>query len=297
MGMIAMKQASLKHWVLIGAMALAGCSEISYSLNGKKIVTDPSDPNYVDPAKLFCDPLDPKNTEISATSGIKAAIRYIDYKDGDPQPVSSSAGFLTKGKLVDGEAYFSSLEVTERDFAQGFSSGSGEKLKKDNGETLVEWFSIEGESQLRLAAGQPEGDYQLGAITDDGITFAVRDASGNWSTLFENDNAHSASMACASRTVHLKPGEPLPMRFRYYQGPRVRIALYLMWRKVDASAIPAESECNVNRGSSYFFDVSKLDSDPEKAPFKALKTRGWSAVKPANFVLLNAVNKCATATN
>lgn len=66
----------------------------------------------------------------------------------------------------------------------------------------------------------PEGDYQIALLADDGAVLQASDTGAGFTTLIDNDGTHPTKMACASRTVHMSRDSRIPIKLDYYQGPR-----------------------------------------------------------------------------
>src|SRR5690606_18921964 len=77
--------------------------------------------------------------------------------------------------------------------------------------------------------------------------------------------------------VTLRQLETLPLKLRYFQGPRHHIALQLLWRPVGG---PVETHCG--RQGNYLFFNPDDDSAPTST-YQQLLARGWQVVPPEAF--------------
>ncbi|NJL25109.1 MAG: hypothetical protein HC902_07985 [Calothrix sp. SM1_5_4] len=100
---------------------------------------------------------------------------------------------------------------------------------------MIEWFALDLKGFFSLPADVVPGDYQFAFASDDG---AILDLDGK--TVLNHDGHHHTTWKCASQPVSLKAGDKLPMRIRYFQGPRVEIALQLFWRSWSQKSKPCD---------------------------------------------------------
>jgi hypothetical protein len=211
-------------------------------------------------------------------------------------------------------------------FTDGFQDANGNFLSDSSGNKLTAFFSLHLDTQLMLNATDTEGDYEFAVISDDGSILSVGTNGSTTanSVLINDDHTHGSEMVCATKTVHLIPGIPVPLHIDYFQGPPVSIALMLMWRPIATSAAgvqtPAllDDACNPNAatnhgnygaGDNYFFNDFNNVTNPTTtqttqvavnppiplAPYNNLLLRGWSVVPANNFYLPGGItNPCAT---
>lgn len=253
---------------------------------------------YGDGTPTVCDPFG-GSSGTSRENGIEAKLTYLPsnataISSGNLSTLSfepSAAEVVTSPvRLILGQ-----LNASTRPFTEGFAAKeSGEKLQNNDGQMLDEYFSIRAQANLRLAASDVEGDYELALLSDDGSILDLDEAAnGNFTRWIENDGIHANKFACAAKTLKLTRGAEIPLRMNYYQGPRVRIALMMVWRLKNASS---ESECGASRGDDYFFNPVGSDPSVPTANWNAVLSRGWRPLAPANFVLPNSkLNPCVSA--
>ena len=173
---------------------------------------------------------------------------------------------------IDTKLYLSKLDVPTRKFDLGFPKLGGGIIQNTEGEDLVEYFSIDFKTGLKLGDEDEEGEYEFAILSDDGVEMSVGD---NEEVILSHTNKTPTRMVCATQVVTLRRGETLPSRIRYFQGPRRHIAISLMWRKV-TDETGNESLCGTS-GNSKFFDYDQSPSEP-KQPYLDLLDRGWSVV-------------------
>jgi hypothetical protein len=282
------------QWVFPVVLVLTfsqGCNDSGFSVASPLPVTEP-----IPGITTVCDPFGGGGT-VTKNSGIEAELTYLPSNS----PVIS-AGNLSTASFAPGATdvvqspvrlILSQLAVSTRPFTEGFSAkDSGEKLTDLDGNILDEYFSVRGTSSIKLGAGDAEGDYEMALLSDDGSILDLDTAStGSYERWINSDGTHGNGFTCASKTLHLTNGLEVPMRLNYYQGPRVRIALMLLWRLKNASAEP---ECGSFRGDTYFFTPTASDPSVPTANYNAVLSRGWKPLAPGNFALPDSkTNPCA----
>lgn len=181
------------------------------------------------------------------------------------------------GRSLSNKLYFSEVNVPTRAFSKGFPRLDGGLIKDDANQTLVEYFRIDLDGFIELPAGQPEGDYEFAMLADDGAELHL--GSGGF-TYASAPSHQETKMICGTTTVHMRPGETLPMKLSYFQGPRYHIALVLLWRPASSTA---ESLCG-KYGNSYWFNSNVTPSAPT-ANYRALESRAWNVVPRTAFRL------------
>jgi hypothetical protein len=243
----------------------------------------------LDPDNLICEPF---GTDVStdADYGIKGQIKYLlDSQDR----YTSVLDYIAKGHDLGKELYLSNIYVPTQSFDLGFKTASGLVIKRSDGEPLKEWFSLHLQSALTLDTGELEGDYQLAVLSDDGAIVQVDTGSG-YTNLINNDGAHATMMGCAPTKIHLKQGQPIPIKIDYYQGPRTEIALALMWRPFPSNPTQVQEKWCGYYGQSLYWDWSVTPSAPQPA-YLEIEAKGWKKLNWRNFKMLSGKNKCVLA--
>jgi PA14 domain len=117
-----------------------------------------------------------------------------------------------------GKVYVPNFDVPDRDFTLGFPGVS----------SMNEWFGIDFTGKFHTAA---QGHYCFKVGSDDGAIFYL-----NNNVVVDNDlRIDQAIHYTTSSKVWLNKGS-FPIRMKYYQGPRVRIALQLFYSEVSETA-------------------------------------------------------------
>lgn len=229
------------------------------------------------PTNIVCDPF---ATTEKTTPGLKAAL-YI-YEGSDPERSIDNLGdMFSKGKKIEDTAvYFSQLYVPTRAWTNGFANQGGQTLKNSMGEVLIEWFGLRFETLLKLNDTDEEGYYQLGTISDDGSVVEIDKDGKGFKRIVDNDGETPTRLKCGGY-VYLRKGDRIPARIAYFQGPRVEIALNMIWRKVEPGVTPSSLHCN---STGDFFSGGK---DGKK--MKDLKSKGWKVMETTNFELKEKV--------
>lgn len=240
--------------------------------------------------KTVCDPWSGGAPDTSQ-NGVRA--RLAHRAAGQPE-WTRSRDYLEKGVASGRSLFFSDLNVPTRLFHQGFATQTSSVVTDDRGEKLIEYFGLGFVTQIRLGTDDPAGDYEFAILSDDGTTMRVGagDGGGGMRVLIDNEDAHPTRMGCAEERVALEHGQGLDVDITYFQGPRMHIAMVLMWRPVTAST-RREPLCGA-MGNDAFFNPDK-GSKP-LANYAALLARGWKPVPARNLFLPGAAvfNPCVT---
>lgn len=225
------------------------------------------------PTNVICDPF--SNTSAGAP-GLRAKMVFYEGTDAQDKIVDISSMFTLGTKVEDTVLYFSDVNVPTRSFSDGFDTTGGQKLRTPSGQVLTEWFGLRFESNLQLMTAEEDGIYQLGTLSDDGSILEVN-TGGGFTRVVENDRTTPTRMTCGS-LISLKKGQKIPMRLWYFQGPRTRIALTLLWRRVQNANVMNASYCGKTEG--FFMENGQWDQG-----MYDLRNDGWKVLKPGNFVL------------
>lgn len=227
--------------------------------------------------KVVCDPFE-TGTSTDPLFGVKASLHY---KKANQPAWSSVADYINQGQKSTRELFFSDLFVPTRLFDKGFATQSSEVVKDDNGNKLIEYFALKFETNLVLSPLDPEGDYELAMLADDGAVVRVN-IDGVWKTIVNNDGTHPTKMGCATNLIPMVRGVARPIEISYYQGPRYHIAHMLMWRPSHTSMLGKDAECG-KEGNNYFFDPDH--GSAPMAAYTRIYGRNWRPVHPENFML------------
>ncbi len=230
--------------------------------------------------KTVCDPFNNQSSE-TIQNGLMASLYWLD----STQPhYSSYVDYITHGHKSEQSLFFADMNVPTRPFSEGFATQLNDALKDDQGNLLIEYFGLKFESVLKLTEDQPEGDYELALLSDDGSSLSVL-VDGQWQQIIDNNGVHPTKMGCATTTLHFERDTEYPIEVLYYQGPRLHISNVLIWRQ--ASEAGKDSQCGKS-GNHLYFDPDH-NSTPQQA-FLNLQTRGWSIVAPGNFIIPQQVS-------
>lgn len=241
-----------------------------------------------DPGSTVCNPFDNNGNSgagngTTAQNGLLAGLYYVS--NGAQTQYSTVWDYQTHGTLADASLFFSQINVPTRPFDAGFSTQAGTVLSNANGDPLYEWFSLHFESNIRLAAGDVAGKYQFAVLSDDGAVFQLNLGNG-FQTFINNDGTHATQLGCSTTAVNLQAGQNIPIKFDYYQGPRLHIALMLLWREYPTNNTPFpinDAACGQS-GNSLFFNSTTTPSTPQ-ATYTGMLARGWRPVPAKNFFL------------
>ena len=236
---------------------------------------------------VVCDPFDPSQNG-NPINGIKGELYYLR---NDQPRYTAVQDYIDRGMRARVDIFLKSINVPTRMFDAGFVTDYGFSLKDDNDLLLIEWFGLDLRSKIKLKSTDSEGLYQFAVLSDDGSLFDLMTEGGAMKTIVANDGVHPTRLACATEVVSIDRKSRIPMRFRYYQGPRFHIAAVVLWRKISGEGgIPKEPLCG-QLGNELFFDPTVVPSTP-KNPYLDLLRRGWKPLEPENYELESGTNPC-----
>lgn len=227
---------------------------------------------------------DPKGAGVGAEYGLSGSLYSATAADA-----ANVGTMIANGVKLNTTVYLNNLSQPTVYFTDGFTTTGGQKLLDQNGNVLIEYFALDMKSQLTLSDSDPEGNYELAILSDDGSIVNVDQGNGQKLTI-NNDGEHPTRMGCATQVLSMKHGQTYPIEIQYYQGPRYEIALTMMWRHVSGNSVPAESLCGAT-GNYEFWDPSQTPSAPT-ANYQQLLMDGWKVIGEQNFLLQAGTNPC-----
>lgn len=233
---------------------------------------------------VVCDPFN--QVEGGCKKGLRADLYYLTGTQLN-SPFTKVNEYINKGTKANAIIYMSQLFVPTRDFSTGFSTNDKTVIVDDNGNKLVEYFALDFETIIKLGPNDSPGQYQFGILSDDGSIMEIKDTpSSPYRSLISNDNDHSTRLGCATDGVNLTSSSRIPVRLKYFQGPRTRIALTLVWRKIDPTDPNAKKDKDCGYAhNTYYFGSNTLQPDLNNSGFGEMKKRGWKVLAPENFIL------------
>jgi hypothetical protein len=263
-------------------------SGVGFEAGTKLEINPPVDP-------IVCDPFDDDGPSYRQ-NGLSGQFYYLTPEMPRYERVSE---YISLGKKVDRVTLFlSRLFVPTRAFDLGFTTQNGATLKNDAGEDIYEYFGIEMTSTLMLSTmDQHIGDYQLALLSDDGATLEVQSTPGApFEMLVDNDGTHPTRFKVSQRPVRFDGSTRLPMKLRYYQGPRFHVSMTLMWRPWPQNPSDVVDPLDGHASNSDFFDSTQVPS-VEQAKYRELLSRGWKPLDTKNFLLREVLNPCGDDYN
>ncbi|MBX3019524.1 MAG: hypothetical protein KF767_16675 [Bdellovibrionaceae bacterium] len=227
---------------------------------------------------VICDPF---GSTTNTKAGIAAKLAYYDGPDAYGH-IKNVEDVWTKGtKVEDTVILFGQISVPTRSFDQGFEIGGGKKLTNSRGEDLIEWFSLEYNAEIKLDDGDSTGLYQFATLSDDGSILMLDSGSG-FQKVVDNDGHTPTRMKCGG-TVQMSRASRIPMKLKYFQGPRTEIAVTLLWRKVGSGN---DYGCDV---ASNWFNGSGQGTNQ----YNQMMAQGWKVMGVNNFQMTEVIpNVC-----
>lgn len=170
--------------------------------------------------------------------------------------------YLNQPSWITQEILMREIFVPTRNFTLGFDAMDPYGVVQP----VRSFFAVQVDGYFKLDTIDVEGDYQFAIIADDSARLRTTGASGR--LLVDNekptgvnttclDKTQAAHMSCTNswsdqsttkvQTIHLKPGDRLPVRFEYWQGPGQGISMMAFYRKVPAAG-SGENSCGKELG-------------------------------------------------
>lgn len=269
------------------------------------VVAKPPAPSEKD----ICDPLKEEGEEIALGYGLVGKLY-----DGAPNKIEHFSELLTKGKVLEGAIYMSNLNIPTRKFDKGFPRENGQMVMNAMGKTLIENFGIEFTGSLELMNEDEPGYYEIGLIADDGVMLDMNKGPlpEELKSIIDGDHTTPSKLFCSKLLVRMEKGKPMPLRLRYFQGPRYHIALIMTWRKVESLTVSndnfiksalknpiKETRCGI-AGNKFFFDpdsnshpqmefMDMMDPAKRVVPWKIVKHKNLRL--PAGYSNMECVSK------
>tara|TARA_Y100001935_G_scaffold253922_2_gene261465 strand:- start:1126 stop:2283 length:1158 start_codon:yes stop_codon:yes gene_type:complete len=228
--------------------------------------------------KLVCDPMGGEVGTQDLVEGLHAKLWHLT---ADQPHYNKVQDYFDYGHPSNQDIFFSEVNVPTRIFSEGFPTLVGDTIKTDDGQNLVEYFAMEFDGGLRLGPDDPEGEYELALLSDDGALMLLAPADGDtYEVVVNNDGDHPTRMACGQKVTFTNDSQ-FKVKFKYYQGPRYHISVIPLWRKVTAETTP-DPQCG-KQGNSMYFDYNN-QSAPKQA-YLDLLARGWKPLKKENYLI------------
>lgn len=229
---------------------------------------------------IICDPFS-TTLDGLCKKGLKGNIYYLTG-DQLTNPFGNVNEYISKGKLAAAILYLSQVFVPTRSFSAGFLGDEQVAIKDDSGAKLIEYFALDLTTVLKLKMGDANGRYQFALLSDDGAVLETQDSMGRWNLYLDNDGDHSTRLGCDTTGLVFDANSRIPMRIKYYQGPRTEIAMTLLWRYRTSADKLDDVDCGVS-SSTAFFGPNYTDQT-NKYKFGQLLDRNWRVLTSDNFV-------------
>lgn len=236
--------------------------------------------------KIVCDPF--SNMEQLCRKGLKGNLWYLSEQQR-LNPFTQVDRYINEGVKANVLIYMAQLFIPTKPWTTGFVATDGTVIKDNSGQTLFEYFALQFETLVKLDPSlDREGKYQFAILSDDGSVVEIKDTpAAPWRTFINNDGNHPTQLGCDLQGVTLNTASRVPMRIKYYQGPRRHIALTLLWRPfpTDTAAVN-DPLCGQPGNNERFF--GPVDTNPpnfQDFGYGELVKRGWKPLTPANFIL------------
>ncbi|WP_168196606.1 PA14 domain-containing protein [Bdellovibrio sp. ZAP7] len=223
----------IKYIVFSGLLVLGfqNCSPQGFSQVSPQAAAGIADAG--DGAQTVCNPFSnsqsSNSSDCSTGDGLLGNVYYFLKGVG-------VQNYIDLGILLPIYVQMSDLNIPQRSWVDGFPGPNGVKLTQADGTDLNEYFALNLKGYLQLNSSYPSGAYEFAISSDDG---AILNIDGQ--EIVNNDGTHSLAWACSGQSVQLTQGTKHNMQVRYYQGPRIYIALQVFWRPASMHNKPCDS--------------------------------------------------------
>ena len=197
-----------------------------------------------------------------------------------PESVSSVNFMIARGIQLEETVIMDQVFIPTFRFADGFTKLNGKIVKDQLGNSIIEAFAFELEGSLTKGNAMQEGWHEMALLSDDGATLeGDLDGNGTYETmLINNDGLHATKLKCSTFAVDFNNSTKIPIRLRYYQGPRHHIALNLLFRKIDNESDAAQDpRCDYEpvEADEWFNTYGNKSADLVNSEYGELVSRGW----------------------
>jgi hypothetical protein len=202
------------------AIAFQNCSKVGVNDVPASVLSAAGAPTGSVAGPVVCDPFATTTSEscaVSSGAGLLGNVYYLPNGNGVDN-------YIENGTQLNVQVVLSEINVPTRDWTSGFPGENGSALTEPDGSILNEWFALDLKGFLELPDSMSEGVYQMALMSDDGSILLI-----DGQQVVNNDGTHAPQWACGG-TLNLKHGEKHSIEIKYYQGPRIQIALQLEMR-------------------------------------------------------------------
>ncbi len=201
---------------------------------------------------VICDAFSTKDgaNKCSVKNGLVGSLHYFNltYKaDGsvaNPPSFSYEVDrYLKEATKSSRVMFLSALNIATVGFDKGFFY-DGKVLTNDQGNKITEHFALDLYSSLKARSAEEAGQYQLVLLSDDGSVLdiaqdqffdaAKHPTAYSYSKFVDNDGGHQPRVACGTKALSVRSDQAVPIRLKYFQGPRFHISISLFWKKINS---------------------------------------------------------------
>jgi hypothetical protein len=269
---------------------LTGCealTDLTVKEDETTIEVEPVVPQNPDSSGAVCNPFGG-----GVTARDQGLLGELYHLPSDLPRYQSVSPYIQNGSKLEATLYFDQVNVPTRPFDAGFTTLGGDTLKTPAGDTLYEWFALRFDSVIKLTNNDRVGKKQFALLADDGAILRAK-VNGQWINLVDDDGQHPTKFKIASTPIELNVDSELPIELKYFQGPRMHIAVMVLWREWPEGHNAWRDSYDGQEGNDLFFDSNVSPSAPQSA-YQTLLSRGWKPVPAANYFLPSqaAPNPC-----
>jgi len=207
-----------------------------------------------------------------------------------PEGITSADDIIDNGFEFDANILLTDVFVPTVAFEDGFKGRGGEPIKNVIGDPLFEGFALDVQGALQLGENMAPGRYEIAVLSDDG-SMLTGDFDNNGSfetTIVDNDSPQSTRMGCSNLVLDMNADTKLPIRLKYFQGPRFHISLVILMRWVRSNELPGQDPlCGFSDNYEWFNFTEEAGYEPDlvNSKYGELTSRGW--FRPTRGALTN----------
>ncbi|MEN0059092.1 MAG: hypothetical protein AAGB31_09670 [Bdellovibrio sp.] len=221
----------------------------------------------------ICNPLAIAPADDNCEKRLKANVFFHTSLDGLPE-WNKADMYISQG-IPAGTIYLSDIFIPTRSFTSGFPGISDR----------TEFFGMDIRARMKPSPEMPAGNYQMALLSDDGSIFYIVSSDGKSHIVVDHDYGHGTKLKCGTKAFAFT--EEVNIRVKYFQGPRLSIALVLLYRPWNPDST-GKAPCPYPLESRDYFGPFPVPLDATSYPgsaFDKLLQDGWKVVPAESFAL------------
>ena len=185
--------------------------------------------------EVLCDPFADNADDCPHGKGLLGEAYYLEHND------IKDLSFRHLGELtLDDYAtyghqikpiHMDQVNVPLQKDTNGFTVSSGQVLQNQDGERLMNWFSVRLYSSLFPNRGSENQTYEFAILSDDGMRVLL-----DGEVILEDDEPHVPRFTCTQKSYEFVPFTRKSLEIHYFQGLPPLRAMQLFYRVADSGS-------------------------------------------------------------